>query len=350
MTASETKRKGARTRRPSARAKTLGSRVSPSIKERDQRRIEQKRQPESIVVTGICGRLGQLLARKLHRCERVIGIDRRSFEGCPEDIVHHQLDLRRKKTQDIFRTNAIKAVVHLGTMHNLRESDREHHSWNVAGFKKLLEYAENYRVPKLVLLSTANLYGPNPDNPQFLTEEAPLLGAQDFSQIRDLVEVDMLTQSFFWKRPETETVILRPCHILGKVHNAASNYLRLRRPVTLLGYDPMMQIIHERDVVDAIIHALRPGARGIYNLSGAGQLPLSRMIRMLDKPSLPLPTPLLKTVMRQLWPYRVFDHSAAELDHLRYTCMVDGSRAFEQLGFRPSRNMQETLNAVYSEV
>lgn len=349
MQVSDTTRNSAKARRPSARAKRVGSLDSSSGKERDQGR-EQPGESAAIVVTGICGRLGQLLARKLHRSERVIGIDRRPFEGCPEDIDHCQLDLRRKKTQDIFRTKAIKAVVHLGTMHNPRESDREHHSWNVVGYKKLLEYAEKYRVPKLVLLSSANLYGPNPDNPQFLTEEAPLLGAQDFSQIRDLVEVDMLTQSFFWKRPETETVVLRPCHILGKVRNAPSNYLRLKRPVTLLGYDPMIQVIHERDVVDAIILALKPGARGIFNLSGAGQLPLSRMIRMLDKPLLPLPAVLVKSIVRQLWPYRVFNHSASELDYLRYTCMVDGSRASEQLGFRPSRSMQETLNAVYSEV
>jgi UDP-glucose 4-epimerase len=52
-----------------------------------------------------------------------------------------------------------------------------------------------------VVLSSANVYGPRPDNPQFLTEEAPLLGSQDFSDIRDLIEVDMLAQSFFWRNP-----------------------------------------------------------------------------------------------------------------------------------------------------
>ena len=83
------------------------------------------------------------------------------------------------------------------------------------GSRKLLEYVAQFHVPKLVVLSSANVYGPQPSNPQFLTEDAPLLGGQNFSDIRDLVEVDMLAQSFFWKLPETETVILRPVHILG---------------------------------------------------------------------------------------------------------------------------------------
>jgi UDP-glucose 4-epimerase len=199
-----------------------------------------------VLITGICGRMGQLLTRRLHRSGSVVGIDRRRFEGKPEDVTHHQLDMRRRQTRDVFRAGGIRAVVHLGVMHDLRESDKVHHDWNVAGFQKLLEYMSQYHVPKLVVLSSATLYGPSPDNPQFLTEDAPLLGAQEFSRIRDLVEVDMLAQSFFWKHPAVETVILRPCHILGRVRNAPSNSLRTDRPVTEMGFDPMLQVIHER--------------------------------------------------------------------------------------------------------
>ena len=108
----------------------------------------------------------------------MIGIDRRKLDGKPEDIVHYQMDLRRRKTRDIFRAGGVRAVVHLGVMHDPRESDRTHHEWNVVGFQKLLDYLSLYRVSKLVVLSSATLYGPRPDNPQFLSEQAPLLGAQ----------------------------------------------------------------------------------------------------------------------------------------------------------------------------
>ncbi len=305
--------------------------------------------PGAVLITGICGRMGRLLARKLHRERPVIGIDRREFSGKPEDIVHHQLDLRRRKTRDIFRSGGIDAVVHLGVMHNLRESDRAHHEWNVVGFQKLLEYVSDYDVPKLIVLSSATLYGPSPENPQFLTEEAPLLGAQEFFQIRDLVEVDMLAQSFFWKNPELETVILRPCHILGRVRNAPSNYCRMDRPMTVMGFDPMMQVIHERDVVEAIALALQPGARGIFNLRGPGELPLSRMLRILGKRGRAVPGPLMKGVMNRMWSYRASDFPTPELDHLRYICMVDDTRAREELGFSPRYDMEQTLRGVFSE-
>jgi len=344
-----------RKRRAAARAPTDSSnggsvhRPTPRVSDLTKVRVNGSAPEGSVLITGICGRLGLLLARKLHRAMPVIGIDRRRFEGRPEDIVHYQLDLRRRKTRDIFRAGGIRAVVHLGIMHDLRESDRVHHEWNVVGFQKLLEYLSQYRVPKLVLLSSASLYGPSPDNPQFLTEDAPLLGAQEFSQIRDLVEVDMLAQSFFWKHPSVETVILRPCHILGRVRNAPSNYCRTDRPISVLGFDPMMQVIHERDVVEALALSLRPGARGIFNLRGPGELPLSRMLHILGKRPRAIPGPLIRGFLGGLWSSRAASFPTPELDHLRYICMVDDSRARSELGFSPRYSIESTLRAVNSD-
>ncbi|HEY8431783.1 MAG TPA: SDR family oxidoreductase [Sandaracinaceae bacterium] len=303
----------------------------------------------AILITGICGRLGRLLARELHRTDRVIGIDRRPFVGKPKDIVHHQIDLRTKKTRDIFRAGGIRAVVHLGIMHDPRASAKAHHAWNVVAFQKLLDYMTQYAVPKLIVLSSANVYGPSPDNPQFLTEEAPLLGAQHFSAIRDLVEVDMLAQSFFWRHPGTETVVLRPCHILGGVRNAPSNYLRLPRPLTLLGFDPMVQVIHERDVVRAIVLALQPGVRGIFNLKGPGEVPMSRIFKILGKRPRPVPAPVARAVLERMWRYRMTSFPPPELDHIRYVCMVDDTRAREVLGFAPRYSLEETVRAVETE-
>lgn len=323
------------TKRPSATRRPAASR-DPDAQAREG----------AVLVTGICGRLGRLLARKLHRDDRVVGIDRREFRGRPKDIVHHQIDLRRKKTRDVFRAGDIRAVVHLGIMHDLRASAKAHHAWNVVAFQKLLDALIQYDIPKLVVLSSANVYGPSPDNPQFLTEEAPLLGAQHFSAIRDLVEVDMLAQSFFWRHPDTETVVLRPCHILGGVHNAPSNYLRLERPVTLMGFDPMVQVMHERDVVSAIQLALAPGVRGIFNLKGPGEVPMSRVIKILGRRPRSVPASMAQVVLDRMWRYRMTSFPTPELDHIRYVCMVDDTRAREVLGFRPRFGLEETVRAV----
>jgi UDP-glucose 4-epimerase len=300
----------------------------------------------AVLVTGICGRLGKLLARELHRTEQVVGVDRRAFPDRPKDVVHHQVDMRRKKMKDIFRGRNIRAVVHLGVLHDPRRSDRERHSWNIVAFQKLLDYMSQYEVPKLVVLSGANVYGPQANNPQFLGEDAPLLGAQHFGGMRDLVELDMLAQSFFWKHPDTETVILRPCHIVGRVHNAASNYLRLERPVMVMGFDPMMQLVHEKDVVRAIQLALRPGVRGIFNIRGPGEMPLSHLVRKAGGRPRVVPSPIAKIALDQLWKLRLSSFPSQELDHLRYVCMVDDSRARAELGYEPVHSIERVLRDV----
>jgi UDP-glucose 4-epimerase len=300
----------------------------------------------AVLITGICGRLGKQLARVLHRTGPVVGVDRRPFADKPKDILHAQVDIRRKKLKEVFRANDIRAVVHLGVLHDPRASAADHHSWNVAGFAKLLEYVTQFRVPKLVLLSSANVYGPQPSNPQFLAEDAPLLGGQNFSDIRDLIELDMLAQSFFWKLPETETIILRPVHILGSVHNAPSNFLRKDPIVTILGFDPMMQVVHQADVVSAIELALRPGVRGTFNVAGPEPAPLSLLVKILGRQKISVPYGVTRAVLSRMWSWRLTSFPPPELDHIRYVCMVDDRRAREQLGFAPQMALEETVLAV----
>jgi len=303
----------------------------------------------AVVITGICGRLGRRLSRVLHREMPLIGLDRRPFNDRPRDIEHHQIDIRSKRAKDIFRHGTVRALVHLGVMHDPHGSAEEHHSWNVVAFQRLLEYAERYGVPKVVLLSSANVYGPRPDNPQFLNEEAPLLGAGAFSDIRDLVGLDMAAQSFLWRYPKTEAVILRPSHILGTVRNAPSNYLRLKVVPTLLGFDPMMQVVHQDDVVSALQSALKPGIRGVFNIGGPPPVSLSRALGMLGRSSVSVPHGVARAAVDRLFRWRVTQFPAPELDFIRYVCMVDDARARATFGYRPRHDLMQALRSVDEE-
>lgn len=303
-----------------------------------------------VVLTGISGNLGRVVAKLLHREAQVIGIDRRPFVGRPKDVEHVQVDVRKKKVDEVFKKGRVDAVIHMGIMHDPRMSAEDHHSFNVLGTMKVLDCAARYGVKKVVLLSSANVYGPSPENSNFLTEESPLMAASRFPSVRDLIEVDMLAHGFFWKHPEIETVVLRPVHIVGpSIKNAPSNYLRLKRPWVMAGFDPMVQFIHTEDVGRALVEALRPGRKGVYNVTGPGEVPLSAAFKELGHAPISVPHVVAKPILSTLFKYRLASYPPEELDHIQFLCMVDGSRWTKETGWAPRFTMRETIRSVLGD-
>jgi UDP-glucose 4-epimerase len=303
----------------------------------------RKKRRETIVLTGISSRLGRRLARALHRDYQIIGLDARGCTHIPKDVTVHTVDLRSRRAEDIFRRNRVDAVVHMNpewSRHDLAAS----RGLPVVGTHKVLDYCQAHDVPKVVVLSAATVYGAHPDNNQFLTEEAPLLAGQSSSTLRDLVEVDMYAQSFFWRHPEIDTVLLRPVHIVGDTNNPSSRYLRGRVIPTLLGFDPMVQLLSPDDLVDAIALSLKPGIRGVFNIAGPGPAPLSAIIEQLHRPRLPVPEPVARAMLGVALGMGFSGVPGGELDFLKYVCMVDDSRAREVLRYRPQRSLDEILS------
>jgi UDP-glucose 4-epimerase len=298
---------------------------------------------QTIAITGIGGRFGRAVARRLHRHHRIIGIDRRNVDDLPKDVEHLRVDIRRRGVEDVFRREQLDAVIHLNIMHDPRTRQEEHHAFNLVGTQKIFELCAEHRVPKVVVLSSADVYGPDPNNNQFLTEDAPLMGGQNFEAIRDLIALDMFCNTFFWRHPEIETVILRPVHIVGQVNNAPSRYLRLERPIAIMGFDPMVQIMHVEDVVSAIERTLIPGVRGVFNLAGPSPVPLSLLFDKLDRNVLRVPETVARALLEAGWSLKLSDWPVPEVDHIKYVCMVDDSNAREQLGFTHDHSVDDIL-------
>lgn len=313
------------------------------------RNTAERERREVVLVTGAAGRLGRLVVQMLHRQKEVIAVDRRPIHGLPKDVTHLRTDVRWRAIEDVFRRHKVQGILHLGLIHNPRAED-DQYRFNVLGTQHLLELAAKHTVPKLVMLSSANIYGPHPDNSHFLTEDAPLLGAEGFPNIRDMVAVDRIVQSFFYRHPEVETVMLRPVHIVGpRVKNAPSNYLRLDRPWVVMGFDPMIQLIHEEDVVRAMMRALEPGLKGVFNVVGPGEAPLSRILSVLGKRPLSVPSFMVKALVDRAFSLRMTSFPAPEIRHIQYNCVVDGSLFRRVAGFEPQYGLIETIRSVLGQ-
>ncbi len=311
-------------------------------KSEPERRSEARLARPRVLITGAASSLGRALVRRLHRSYDVLSLDVRPFPDRPKDVDHHEVDLRRKAAQTLVKKKRPDLVVHLGPLHNERGARG---GAILEATATLLSLVEQVQAKKLVVLSSALLYGPSATSGAFLTEDAPLLGGQKDRRLADAIAVDMMVQSFFWKSPGTETVILRPVHVVGpELKNAPTRFLTMPRVPVLLGFDPMVQLVHVDDVKDAVALALAAGARGVFNVTGATQAPLSRILEARHITAVPLPGLLLGAAVRRARTLRLASVDENDLVHLKYSCLVDGARSAADLKYHPQRSMRQTLD------
>ena len=235
---------------------------------------------EKVLIVGVARGQGRLLARRLSRDLRVVGVDVDDWERRPAGVPFYRTDVRSRAFEDALRKEQPDAVVHLGTVRHFRGPETQRFDANVRGTRKLLDLCRSHGVRKLVVLSTSYVYGALPDNPSFMTEDHPLLAGRNYPEIRDLVEVDSLATAFMWQYPDIHTSILRPVPTLGYYsENSIVNYLRQARVVVMMGFNPMLQFMHEEDLAEAIALVLEQRLRGVYNVTGPGEVPLRTAIR-----------------------------------------------------------------------
>jgi UDP-glucose 4-epimerase len=302
---------------------------------------------ERLLITGIAGGQGRLIARRVSDRFDVAGVDRVPWEGHPRNIRVHVLDLRKRKLEDIFRTERPTAVVHLAFVRHFGAAPEVRHEVNVLGTRHVLEYCAAYGVQQLVVLSSAYVYGALPENPYYMTEEAPLNVSRAFPEVRDLAEVDTLCSAFLWRYPHIRTAVLRPVNTLGYyVHSAVGRYLKLDYVPTILGFDPMTQYIHEEDLADAAALALESGAHGIFNVTGPGAVPLSVAIRESGGRPMAIPEPLARFVFGKMFRLGLYPFPPDAINFVKYACTVDGSRFHKATGFVPLFTLRDIFASV----
>ena len=177
------------------------------------------------------------------------------------------------------------------------------------------------------------VYGPRPDNPNFLTESHPLRGHPAAHCVVNRVEMETLVADWAAAHPGTRVTVLRPCWIMGPDYlDSVVRYFS--RPVvpTLLGYDPLMQFVHEDDCLHAFETATLRNHPGVFNVVGRGVLPLSTILRAGGKRLLRIPAAILYRLRYYPTRAQTGDRPEGFYDYLRYLWVADGERGWAAFG------------------
>lgn len=343
----KTKTKGSPPKKKKSGGPKIEQEQSVSAAEIEVQETETRK--KTVLITGIGRKIGRLLAKRLDRSCNVIGIGKKGWVGGkPRSIKAYSIGLDRNRAEDYFRRQPIDAVVHLEYVHSPKLSAAVRYRVNVGGAMRMLEFCKKYDVKKVVVMSTSHIYGAAPENHAYIQEDDPAIAEQDYSALQQVIEVDTYARSWMYRYPSVNTVILRPCNILGPtINNSMVRYLCRDISPTLFGFDPMMQFIHEEDFVEACALAVeKDDVHGIFNIAGHDVIPLSKAIKEAGGTVLPVPHPMVYLSIDVLWSLGISWLPSPEVDYLRYPCIVSTKRASTILGFQPQYSLMETLRCI----
>lgn len=303
-----------------------------------------------VLVPGISGRLGKMLAeRLLEGGHDVIGIDRRPFsdagepEGALRHVEHHELDIRKRAAEDVFRRVKPDAVIHMATVTHLAVQSEERYRINLGGTRAVFEHSSTYGVEHVVFVGRHTYYGAAPDSPLFHHEDEPPMGLSSFPELADLVAADLYAGSALWRYPSIATTVLRLVYTLGSTgHGTLATFLRGARVPTILGYDPLFQFMHEEDVVSALALSLERRPRGVFNVAGPQPVPLSVVTRETGRTRIPIPETLFHLALGRFGLPRL---PVGALEHIKYPVTVDASAFRRATGFAHRVDEVEAMRA-----
>ncbi|MBA2770339.1 MAG: NAD-dependent epimerase/dehydratase family protein [Sporichthyaceae bacterium] len=303
------------------------------------------------MVTGVSRYLGGRFAQLLQAdpdVTRVIGVDVVPPKEDLGDAEFVRADIRNPVIGKVIAHAEVDTVIHMAVLATPvdaggRATMKE---INVIGTMQLLAACQKApSVRKLVVKSSTAVYGSSPLDPAMFTEDLEPNALARTGYAKDSVEVEGYVRGFARRRPDVVVTTLRFANFVGpRVRTPLTSYFSLPVVPTVLGFDPRLQFVHERDGLETLWRTTMHDHSGTFNIAGDGVLTLSQAIRRAGRPSLPLPQPAAPWIGGALRRLRVADFSSEQLRFLSYGRVVDTTRMREVLDFTPRYSSREAFD------
>jgi len=313
----------------------------------------KKKSPNSsIVVIGSGSFAGSRVLKALEndpKIKSIVAIDCRKPPFELKKAKYYKLDLTETLADaslaEILKKEKCDTLIHCAFPMTPPRNPALAHEIISVGTMYIYNACAEAKVRKIIHGSTTDVYGAFPSNPNFLEEDRHQpQGDRQSRYLADLIDAEKQALRYAKKHKDSIVTILRLATILGPtVDNYKARYLRRPVVTTILGFDPLIQCLHEDDVVPAFRKALEKDCPGIYNITGDGVLPLSRVISILGKLNLRLPQIGFKTMVQLMWQMDLSPAPASHVNFMRYLCIADGTKAESILGFKPRFSTKEAL-------
>ncbi|MDQ6658667.1 MAG: NAD-dependent epimerase/dehydratase family protein [Actinomycetota bacterium] len=298
-----------------------------------------------VLVTGVTRFLGSSLAGRLSalpQVDTVIGVDAalpdadcRQRMGTAEFI---RADIRSPLISTVIDRARVDTVVHASASASPSSaaSRTMAKEMNVLGSMQLLAACQRAQhVKHLIVRSTAAVYGGSPRDPAVFTEDTQPLQIPMSGPARDAVDIEGYLHGFARRRPDVRVAIPRFAEIIGPtVQTPLTRYFSLSPVVpVLMGRDARLQLVHEQDAVELMMHLALGDYAGTVNVAGEGTMTVDQAIHRAGRVPLPMPAGALGLLGRVLRRIRIGGFSPEQVKLLAPGRTLDTNRLRTDVGF-----------------
>jgi len=302
-----------------------------------------------VAVTGAASGVGRALTARLAesgRFAKVVALDeeRGELPGIT-GVTWRMVDVRDPLLAR--RLEGVDVLVHTDVDRSPDTEPRERRTYNVRGAQTVLAASTAAGVGRLVLVTSAAVYGAAAANPVPLPEDSPLRAEPDSSVVGDLLEIEELTAST--PHPGVEVVVLRPAVLAGPgVDTVATRHFEAPRLLAAKGVPPHWQFCHVEDLVSALELAALGEIAGEVAVGCDGWLDASVIEEITGKRSFELPASLTFGTAQRLHRLGLTPAPATDLYYVVYPWVVDCPK-LREAGWRPRYDNETALKALLQE-
>jgi nucleoside-diphosphate-sugar epimerase len=304
---------------------------------------DAQHQPMPVVaVTGAANGIGSALIARLvasPQVKRVIAID--DHRGEAAGATWRVADVRDPALAG--RLTGVDVIVHADTDLSPDGDARQRRAYNVRGAQTVLTAAAAGRVKRVILITSAMVYGARPENPVPLPEDAPLKAETDSSVAGDMLEIELLARRSPRANPGMAVTVVRPAALLGDaVDTLLTRHFEAPRLLAVKGCAPRWQFCHVDDLVSALEFVVVNGIGGSLAVGCDGWLEQDEVEQLSGLKSIELPARLTFGAAQRLHRMGVTPAPAIDLRYVVYPWVVD-CLTLREAGWRPAYDNAEAL-------
>jgi nucleoside-diphosphate-sugar epimerase len=300
-----------------------------------QAQIRQRRTRQIVAITGAAHGLGHALTARLagsDRVSKVIAID--DHRGDVTGVSWRLADVRDPALAS--RLAEVDVLVHTDVDTSVDSDHRARRAFNVRAAQTVLTAAAAGRVGRVILVTSAMVYGARPDNPVPLEESAPLRADPDGSVAGDLLEIEHLARRSPRVHPGVSVTVVRPAALVCEAMDTlAARHFDSARLLTVKGSSPRWQFCHCDDLVTALELAVAGDVTGSFAVGCDGWLEQEEVERISGLRRIELPAGLTFGTAQRLHRVGITPAPVNDLQYLVYPWVVD-CQTLREAGWRPA--------------